>query len=89
LRPLGRLERSVEVALMAGLSVSACLLVWGLLTGSGGTLRAGIVLLMWTPVVRVVLMTAGMAVRREWLFALISLWVLGVLGSSVLLAARM
>ncbi len=71
---------------MGGLAVSAALLVAGLALGRADLLRWGILVLMTTPVARVVVVTIGMLRERDWLFAAVSLWILAVLGSSVYVA---
>jgi uncharacterized membrane protein len=83
---LVRLEQAVEVALTAGVGVSALLLVAGLLLGASGALRWGILLLMLTPVARVVVVTVGLVLARDWLFAAVSLFVLGILAYGVWVA---
>jgi len=85
---LGRLEDLIELALKIGLALSTCLLVVGLVLGLDGALRAGIVLLMLTPVARVAVVTGGLAVERDWLFTLVSLFVLAVLAAGIWLAVR-
>ncbi len=85
---LGRLEDLIEVALKIGLALSTLLLVAGLVLGLDGALRAGIVLLMLTPVARVAVVTGGLAVERDWLFTLVSLFVLAVLAAGIWLAVR-
>jgi uncharacterized membrane protein len=87
-RPLSRLEKAIEAALGAGLLVSGTLLVFGLATGHDAVLHRGIVLLLWTPVLRVIVVAAGMLYRREWVFAAIALWILLVIGSGALLSLR-
>ena len=82
------LERHVEGALTAGLIVSAALLVAGLALGQGVPLRAGLLLLMFTPVARVIVMTIALALDRDWLFASVSLFILGVLASSIWVAVH-
>ena len=82
------LDTIIEVVLTGGLLLSAAMLVFGLLTSNVGALRAGILLLMMTPAARVVVVTGGLIVERDWTFALVSLWVLSVLGSSVWVAFR-
>jgi uncharacterized membrane protein len=77
------LDRTIEVVLMGGLAVSAALLVGGLALDREALLRWGILVLMATPVARVVVVTIGMLRERDWLFAAISLWILSVLGSSI------
>jgi uncharacterized membrane protein len=83
-----RIERVIEGALAAGLLLSGASLVLGLATATADLLRAGIVLLMLTPVARVVVLTIGLSRQRDWLFATISLFVLAVLGSGIALAFR-
>lgn len=80
------LERTIEAVLGGGLLASAALLLAGLLLDRPGLLKAGVLLLIVTPVVRVVVVTAGMIARKDWVFALISAAVLGVLGASAWLA---
>jgi uncharacterized membrane protein len=77
------LDRTIEVVLMSGLAVSAVLLVAGLALDREVLLRWGILVLMATPVARVVVVTIGMLRERDWLFAAISVWILSVLGSSI------
>jgi uncharacterized membrane protein len=83
------LERVVEVALTAGVAVSGLLLVAGLLLGASAPLRWGVSLLIVTPVVRVVVVTVGLILEHDWLFAGVSLFVLGVLLSSVYVSGRL
>lgn len=82
------LEGRIELALKAGLALSTALLVAGLAFGAARPLRWGLLLLMFTPVVRVLVVTTAMAVRRDWVFALISLFVLAVLVGSAVFAVR-
>jgi uncharacterized membrane protein len=65
------------------------LLVGGLFLGSAAPLRWGIILLMLTPVARVVTLTLGLALQRDWLFVLVSLWVLGVMLTGILVSLRL
>jgi len=84
------LERAVGVVLTAGLMVSSGFLIAGLLLGGRlDLLRWGTLFLMMTPVLRVVVVTVGLIRRRDWLFSLISLWILGVLASTLLVAAHL
>ena len=76
------LDRTVEVALTAGLLLSASLLGCGLLLGREPWLRTGVILLMLTPVARVVIVTVGLLLQRDWLFTAVSLWILAVLAYS-------
>lgn len=80
------LDRAVEIVLTTGLVVSGLLLLAGLAIGSDAALRLGTILLMFTPVARVVVVTAGMLAKRDFVFGLVSLWVLGVLAMSVTVA---
>lgn len=77
-----RLGRTLEAILTAGLAVSATLLLSGLVLGNGSTLRTGVVLLILTPVARVLAVAVGFLYVRDWAFAALSLAVLGVLASS-------
>ena len=81
------LDRTIEVVLLGGLLIAAALLVSGLVLDRAAVLRWGILVLMMTPVARVVVVTIGMLRERDWLFAAISLWILSVLGSSLYVAA--
>ena len=83
------LERIVEAALTAGVAVSGLLLVAGLVLGSTAPLWWGVLLLILTPVVRVLVVTVGLILDHDWLFAGVSLFVLGVLLSSVYVSARL
>jgi uncharacterized membrane protein len=83
-----RLDLAIETALTAGLATSAVLLVLGLALGSTALLKAGLLVMMLTPVVRAVVVTVGLLLRRDWAFAAVSFAILGVLGSSLLAAAR-
>lgn len=82
------LDRAVELVLTTGLAVSSALLLAGLITGKTATLRAGVLLLLLTPVARVIVVTVGLIKRRDWLFALTSLWIFGVLLSSLWIAGQ-
>jgi len=83
-----RLDRAVEIVLTGGLALGALLLLLGLVRGSSGALRSGILVLMLTPVVRVIVVTIGMFARRDVLFGLVSLWILVVLVTSMGVAFR-
>jgi uncharacterized membrane protein len=84
-----RLDRVVEVVLTLGLAASGLLLLAGLVSGGARLLWVGMLVLLLTPAARVVVVTAGLLQRRDWLFALVSLWILAVLGSSFYVAARL
>jgi uncharacterized membrane protein len=81
-----QLEDVIEKALTAGLALSTGLLLLGLILGAPGPLRWGILLLMLTPVARVAVVTVGLALERDWLFTLVSLFVLAVLASGMWVA---
>ena len=83
------LERIVEAALTAGVAGSGLLLVAGLVLGSSAPLWWGVLLLILTPVVRVLVVTVGLILDHDWLFASVSLFVLGVLLSSVYVSGRL
>ena len=78
-----QLEGIIEATLTAGLLASAGLLVAGLMLSLEAALRLGIVLLMLTPVARVVILTTGLFLRREFRFGLVSLLVLVILASGL------
>jgi len=78
-----QLEGLIEATLTAGILVSAALLVAGLGLARESALRLGIVLLMLTPVARVVILTVGLLLRRDWRFGLTSLVVLLILASGL------
>lgn len=82
----GRLDRAIEVALAAGVALSGGLLAVGLFLDRPAALSAGIVILLFTPVLRVAVVAVGLALERDWIFAFVSLWILGVLLSSLYLA---
>ena len=72
--------------LTGGLLASATLLMTGLLLSRAGVLRAGMILLMLTPVARVVVLTAGLLRQRDYVFGAVSLWILGVLALGIYMA---
>jgi uncharacterized membrane protein len=75
--------------LTTGLAVSAGLLLFGLADAHAGALRLGILILMATPVARVIVLTIGLLRERDLLFGLLSLGILGVLGLSMFLGAHL
>jgi len=81
-----RLDRLVEMVLTGGLAVSALLLLTGLLSGRPRLLWLGVLALLLTPVARVVVVTGGLLLRRDWFFAAVSLWIMGVLAFSFYVA---
>jgi len=80
------LERTIEVVLTTGLLASAVLLLAGLTLHREPLLKWGILMLMTTPVARVVVVTVGLLRAKDWLFSAVSIWILAVLGSSLYLA---
>ena len=87
-RQLVTLERLVEAVLVAGLLASTLLLACGLLMSLEAALRLGILILMATPVARVFVLTIALLVRRDFVFAGLSLFVLGVLCVGILRGLR-
>ena len=85
----GSLDRAIELVLSGGVIASGACLIVGLVLGSSPTLRWGILLLLATPVARVVVVTLGLFRRRDWLFASISLWILLVLASAASVGLRL
>jgi uncharacterized membrane protein len=59
-----------------------------LLLGRQDPLRWGAILLMLTPVARVVVVTIALLARRDVAFGAISLWILVVLTTSLALSLR-
>ena len=84
--PRGGLERASEAVLTGGIVLGGALLVGGLLTGGLPVLRVGTVFLMFTPVARVMVVTVGLILERDWLFAAVSFFVLSVLASGIAVA---
>ncbi len=74
-----RLETSVERVLTAGVVASGALLLLGLALGREPLLRYGVLLLMLTPVVRVLVLTLGLFREGDRRFGFVSLAVLVVL----------
>ena len=83
------LDKTIEVVLTLGLAGSALLLVLGLTLGRPHLLQAGILLLMLTPVARVVVVTVGLFHEGDKLFGFVSLGILMVLITSVVVAVRL
>jgi uncharacterized membrane protein len=82
------LERTVEAALTVGIVAASLLFLVGFSQGMEGALRTGILILMGTPVLRVLIISAGLLRKRDWLFGLASVFVLSVLASSAFMAFR-
>ena len=81
-----QLDEVIEAVLTGGLAISSVLLLAGLLLARPGLITAGIVLLLLTPVARVVVVTIDLVRRRDWVFAATSAWILGVLLFSLFVA---
>ncbi len=86
-------ERLMGRLLGVGVTVSTLLLASGLVLTFAGRaeasdrlLHAGLIVLMATPVTRVVLACAEFTRSRDWLFAAASLGVLGVLAMTAWIA---
>ena len=91
--PLGRLERHLGRLLLGGvLTSAACLAVGLLLTFAGhaanAILTTGLVLLMATPITRVIVSIVEYVRMRDWFFVAVTLFVLFVLAGTVLIALR-
>jgi len=83
-----QLEDVIEKSLKVGLGLSTVLLLVGLVLDMPVPLRWGILLLMLTPVVRVAVVTVGLALERDWTFTFVSLFVLAVLGAGIWVAVQ-
>ena len=89
-----RMERIVGTVLRAGVAVSSSCLVAGLLLSlaTGGSpmatllLNAGIVVLLATPVARVIVSTVEYIIERDWPFAALTFVVLLELVASAVAA---
>ena len=85
-----KMEQTIGVVLRAGVIISSICLAAGLalalVNGEGGAagmlLRAGILVLLATPVARVVVSIAKYANERDWLFTLLTAIVLAELLAS-------
>jgi uncharacterized membrane protein len=90
----GRLERILGRVLKAGALTSSALLAAGLLLQLAGIdaalstalTRAGLIVLMATPVVRVVVSVGEYAAEKDWLFFGLTATVLVILVGSLLVA---
>lgn len=79
---------ALELTFAGGLAVSGAALLLGLVLSQEPLLRLGVLALIATPALATVTLALGLAARRDWLFAAISLWVLLVLASSLTVALR-
>lgn len=86
-----RLNRLIQMTLVAGLSLSMLLMVTGTVLqvlhspAAVKLMVAGMITLMVTPAVRVVVAAIGYVLDGDWTFALVSLGVVAVLAVSVLI----
>jgi uncharacterized membrane protein len=83
------LEKTTEAVLTGGLVLSGALLLGGLIAGAVPALRVGVVLLMLTPVARVLVVTVGLLQERDWVFGAVSFFVLSVLASGIAVAFKL
>ncbi len=89
-----RLERVLGVVLKVGALTSTGLLAAGLILELAGVnpalsatlTRAGLIVLMATPVARVVVSVADYAMERDWLFLALTATVLVILVGSLMVA---
>jgi len=95
-RTLGRLEEHLGRLLVTGISISAVLLLAGLVlflrqpasAVAGTLLMVGLFVLMGTPMLRVLVSFAEYVRMRDWFFVTTTVLVLAVLGTSVFLALK-
>ncbi len=93
---LDELERQLGRLLRTGVTLSTLTLAAGLIaalagagTGFASTLLAvGVVILIGTPIARVVVSSVAYALRRDWTFMVLTLVVLGELVASIVAAVR-
>jgi uncharacterized membrane protein len=93
-KPVSHLERVIGIVLRAGVMISTVCLSVGLLlslatTGgaaSGWLLNAGIIVLLATPVARVIVSTVQYVHDRDWVFATLTVIVLVELMASAVVA---
>lgn len=92
--PLARLEVRLGRVLVTGVTISAALLATGLglwlsgshMTASLWALNAGLIVLMSTPILRVIVSFAEYVVMRQWFFAAVTILVLLELSVTVVVA---
>jgi len=82
-----RIERILGTLLRAGVILAAAVVVAGGFLSSAGIIQLGLLLLIATPVARVVFSIVVFALQRDWLYVGITLAVLAVLAYG-LAAAR-
>jgi hypothetical protein len=81
-------ERIVGWAYRVALFIVAPVLLAGLVLGSTPLLRAGILVLMASPLVGVVIVALSLLAARDWTFAGVALIVIAILASSLYAAAH-
>ena len=94
--PLPRFERTLIRAMLAGVSLSASLLALGLVlrlssndtSGAATVLNAGLIVLMATPVLRVVLSVAEAVRQRDWFWFWTTVAVAAVLTGTLVYSLR-
>ncbi len=92
--PLTRLEQKLGQLLVTGVIASAALLAAGLLfwlsnpgaPRTAGLLNAGLIVLMATPIMRVIVSVAEYVRLRQWFFVAVTLVVLAELSVTVAVA---
>jgi uncharacterized membrane protein len=84
----GGTERILRWVYTIALAAAGPLLLAGLMTGSSRLLEAGVLTVMVTPLVGVVILTAALALGRDWPFTGVALLVLAILAASLYAAAR-
>ncbi len=92
----GRLERSLGRILTAGVLASTGLLAAGLVLqllgleprAASALTQAGLIVLMATPVARVVVSVIEYSLERDWLFAMLTTTVLIILLGSLIVSMR-
>ena len=88
----GRLDRIIGIVLRTGVTTSSVCLALGLLLllagapGSPLLLRIGLIVLLATPVARVIVSIVEYAVERDWMFTMLTLIVLAELTASLVAA---
>jgi uncharacterized membrane protein len=93
-RPTTRLERTIGVVLRAGVAVSTVCFAAGLVLTFAGVaaanllLQLGIVVLLATPVARVLVSVVEYAQQRDWTFTALTIIVLVELTAGALAALR-
>lgn len=91
---MARLEGLLGLVLVAGVVASAAILAAGIVASLAGSaaatvlLRTGLIVLMATPILRVVVSLGEYLRLRDWFFSVTTLAVLLVLLTSVALALR-